>query len=48
METALDENATHHSRHGSPFHKQVYIYGALGHGPLEINRNNGVAWGVSG
>jgi NADPH2:quinone reductase len=48
METALNKNATQYSRYGSPIHKQVYIYGALGQGPLEINRNIGLAWGVSG
>jgi NADPH2:quinone reductase len=48
METALNKNATQYSRYGSPVHKQVYIYGALGHGPLEINRNIGLAWAVSG
>jgi len=48
METALNKNATQYSRYGSPIHKQVYIYGALGNGPLEINRNIGLAWGVSG
>jgi NADPH:quinone reductase len=48
METALNKNATQYSRYGSPIHKQVYIYGALGQGPLEINRNIGLAWGVAG
>ena len=48
METALNRNSTQYSRYGSPVHKQVYIYGALGQGPLEINRNIGLAWGVSG
>ena len=48
METALNRNSTQYSRYGSPIHKQVYIYGALGQGLLEINRNIGLAWGVSG
>jgi NADPH2:quinone reductase len=48
METALNRNATQYSRYGSPVHKQVYIYGALGHGLLEINRNIGLAWAISG
>jgi NADPH2:quinone reductase len=48
METALNKNATQYSRYGSPVHKQVYVYGALGHGALEINRNIGLAWGVCG
>ena len=48
METALNRNSTQYSRYGSPIHKQVYIYGALGQGLLEINRNIGLAWSVSG
>ena len=48
MEAALVKNATQYSRYGSPIHKQVYVYGALGQGPLEINRNIGLAWGVCG
>jgi NADPH2:quinone reductase len=48
METALNKNATQYSRYGSPVHKQVYVYGALGYGPLEIDRNIGLAWGVGG
>ncbi len=48
MEAALVRNATQYSRYGSSTHKQVYIYGALGQGPLEIDRNIGLAWGVCG
>jgi len=48
MEAALVRGATQYSRYGSPVHKQVYVYGALGEGPLEINRNIGLAWGVCG
>jgi NADPH2:quinone reductase len=48
MEAALIRNATQYSRYGSPVHKQVYVYGALGEGPIEINRNIGLAWGVCG
>jgi NADPH2:quinone reductase len=29
-------------------HKQVYIYGSLDHGPTELARNFGLAWGVGG
>jgi NADPH2:quinone reductase len=48
MEVALSRKATQYSRYGSATHKQVYIYGALGQGPIEISRNIGLAWGVSG
>ena len=48
MEAALSRKATQYSRYGSPVHKQVYVYGALGQGPIELNRNFGMAWGVGG
>jgi NADPH2:quinone reductase len=48
MEVALSKKATQYSRYGSPVHKQVYIYGALGQGTIELNRNYGMAWGVGG
>jgi NADPH2:quinone reductase len=48
MEAALLKKATQYSRYGSPVHKQVYVYGALGAGPIELNRNYGMAWGVGG
>jgi NADPH:quinone reductase len=48
MEAALTAKATQYSRYGSPVHKQVYIYGGLGVGPIELNRNFGMAWGVGG
>jgi NADPH2:quinone reductase len=48
MEAALVRNATQYSRYGSPTHKQVYIYGVLGQGPIELNRSFGMAWGVAG
>jgi NADPH:quinone reductase len=48
MEAALLKKATQYSRYGSPVHKQVYVYGALGPGPIELNRNYGMAWGVGG
>jgi NADPH2:quinone reductase len=48
MEAALNSKATQYSRYGSPVHKQVYVYGGLGQGPLELNRNFGMAWGVGG
>ncbi len=48
MEAALNSRATQYSRYGSPIHKQVYVYGGLGMGPIELNRNFGFAWGVGG
>ncbi len=29
-------------------HKQVYIYGGLDRGPMELTRNFGMAWGIGG
>jgi NADPH2:quinone reductase len=48
MEVALNRKATQYSRYGSPIHKQVYVYGGLGVGAIEISRNLGMAWGVGG
>jgi NADPH:quinone reductase len=48
MEAALQRKATQYSRYGSATHKQVYVYGGLGLGPIELNRNVGMAWGVGG
>ncbi len=48
MEAALVSKATQYSRYGSTTHKQVYVYGGLGQGPIELNRNFGMAWGVGG
>jgi NADPH2:quinone reductase len=48
MEAALISKATQYSRYGSPVHKQVYVYGGLGQGAIELNRSFGMAWGVGG
>ncbi len=48
MEAALLRKSTQYSRYGSPVHKQVYVYGGLGTGPLELSRSFGMAWGVGG
>ena len=48
MEAALVKKATQYSRYGSATHKQVYVYGGLGQGPIELNRSFGMAWGVGG
>jgi len=48
MELALNKTAKEYSRYGSTTHKQVYIYGSLNTGAVELNRNYGMAWGVGG
>src|SRR5690349_23612017 len=46
MEIALNKTAKEYSRYGSTTHKQVYIYGSLNTGAVELTRNYGMAWGV--
>ncbi len=48
MEMALNKTAKEYSRYGSTTHKQVYVYGSLNTGPVELSRNYGMAWGVGG
>lgn len=48
MEAAINKGAKVYSRYGSNVHKQVYLYGSLNTGPVEINRTFGMAWGVGG
>ncbi|MGE0421503.1 MAG: zinc-binding dehydrogenase [Reyranellaceae bacterium] len=48
MELAIQKSAKEYSRYGSTVHKQVYVYGGLNTGPMEITRNFGTAWGVGG
>jgi NADPH2:quinone reductase len=48
MEAVLTGKSKEYSRYGSAVHKQVYIYGGLGMGPVQIERNIGMAWGVGG
>jgi NADPH:quinone reductase len=48
MEIAINKSAKEYSRYGSSVHKQVYVYGGLNTGPIELTRNYGMAWGVSG
>ncbi|MBS0530115.1 MAG: zinc-binding dehydrogenase [Proteobacteria bacterium] len=48
MEVAANKTAKVYSRYGSSVHKQVYIYGSLDPGPIELNRAFGMAWGVGG
>ena len=49
MEAAIarKEQAAY-SRYGSNVHKQVYVYGSLDRGPIEIARGFGMTWGVGG
>jgi len=48
MEVAINKTATTFNRYGSSVHKQVYIYGSLNTGPVELLRAYGMAWGVGG
>ncbi|MCL2713854.1 MAG: zinc-binding dehydrogenase [Alphaproteobacteria bacterium] len=48
MELAANTSETSYSRYGSSVHKQVYIYGGLDSGAVELVRNFGMAWGVGG
>ncbi len=48
MEIAINKTATTYNRYGSSVHKQVYVYGSLNTGAVELTRNYGMAWGVSG
>ena len=48
MEVAANKTAKEYSRYGSTTHKQIYIYGSLNTGPVELTRNYGMAWGVGG
>src|SRR5947207_1643645 len=48
MEIAINKTAKEYSRYGSTTHKQVYIYGSLNTGAVELTRNYGMAWGVGG
>jgi len=48
MEIAINKTATTFNRYGSSVHKQVYIYGGLNTGPIELTRAYGMAWGVGG
>lgn len=48
MEAAINRGSAAYSRYGSSVHKQVYIYGSLDPGPIELTRGFGMAWGVGG
>jgi NADPH:quinone reductase len=48
MEVAINKTAKEYSRYGSAVHKQVYIYGSLDTGSIELPRGFGMAWSVGG
>ncbi len=48
MEAAIVPPDAPYNRYGSDVHKQVYVYGALDHRPIELVRRFGFAWGVGG
>ena len=37
-----------YNMYGSSVHKQVYIYGTLDPGPIELTRGSGMMWGIGG
>jgi len=45
---AAGASAETYSMYGSSVHKQVYIYGTLDPGPIELTRGSGMAWGIGG
>ncbi len=48
MEAALIRNAVEIGPYGTSVHKQVYVYGSLDTGAMEITRTFGLSWGVGG
>jgi NADPH:quinone reductase-like Zn-dependent oxidoreductase len=48
MEAAASRMLKEYSRYGSNVHKQVYVYGTLDRGSIELVRSFGMAWGVGG
>lgn len=44
----LRQSGEPYSRYGSTTHKQVYLYGSLDRGPVELTRGFGMHWGVGG
>lgn len=48
MEAAQAERGGAYSVYGSPVRKQVYVYGALDAGPIEVQRKFGMAWNMGG
>lgn len=48
MEAAANRNASAYDRYGSSTFKQVYVYGMLDPGRIELGRGFGFAWSVGG
>jgi hypothetical protein len=48
MEAVAAGSAETYNMYGSSVHKQVYIYGTLDPGPIELTRGSGMAWGIGG
>src|SRR5258707_6735113 len=45
---AAGASAETYNMYGSSVHKQVYVYGGLDPGPIELTRGSGMAWGIGG
>jgi NADPH2:quinone reductase len=45
---AAGETGGTYNMYGSSVHKQIYIYGGLDTGPIELTRGFGMAWGIGG
>lgn len=45
---AVAASAETYNMYGSSIHKQVYIYGTLDPGPIELTRGSGMMWGIGG
>jgi len=45
---AMGSSADTYNMYGSSVHKQVYVYGTLDLGPIELPRGSGMVWSVGG
>jgi NADPH2:quinone reductase len=45
---AVESSEEPYNMYGSSIHKQVYIYGALDPGPIDLARGSGMAWSIGG
>jgi NADPH:quinone reductase-like Zn-dependent oxidoreductase len=45
---AVGDAGKTYNMYGTSVHKQVYIYGSLDTGPIELTRGFGMAWGIGG
>jgi NADPH:quinone reductase len=45
---AAGASAETYNMYGSSVHKQVYVYGTLDPGPIELTRGAGMTWGIGG